>query len=950
MEIDPLVFKLIADTKAANAEARRTAQQMGQSFNRVERDVLRLEAQMKRSSGAIAGQLRTLGAALGAAFGVREIAGIVDSFTRLQNSLRVSGLEGEKLQQVQSRLLDLSGRYGVNIGELASLYGKASLAGKELGASEAQLLQITEASAQALKISGTNATQAQGALLGLTQALSSGTVRAEEFNQILEGGLQPLLQAAANSERFGGSIAKLRQAVVDGKYSSQEFYQAILAGSAELDAKASKATLTLAGAYEALSSQLTVYVGQSAQANGATAALAGAIKLLADNLDVIIPALATIAAFTGTRMVIAAIAASRAYAGFSAVLAGTATASATATAGLTALTAALTGPAGIALAITAVVGGLYYLSTQAEGTAESIKALQDSNRNASDELDRMIGRLRAAGVQTDELAAAAARAKGPIDDLADAYRSALIEARKFSAGTTGGKIQQQSDIIRDSQSSQASLRQSIANAQRAKALAGGGNASAAANLDARISGLRSQLAAEIKKERIARATIGAFAVANQAGVDVTDGGGSSASTGSTTKTKPARTPRSRSATDPLDAQFRNEQELRQLQIEEIRAREQIAISASEKADLAREALELEGEMRRKGIDESQRKGQLTEGEANARRKIIDNLYGAADEIKVQANETAYQAAITREQTERLNRLKSDAARDEIDALQAEAGNTDVRKARVEIERRILDLQQDIERKLLDEAIARGEVLDAAQARAALARKQAADRGSFEKDSKGPLGQYLDDIRKVGLNLDDEFEKVAVNGLQSLNDGLTDAIMNSKNLGDVFKSVAKAIIADLIRIAIQQTIVNSLASAFNMSGGTGGSEASAAAGIAKGVAGFFGRASGGYVAPGQTVRVNEQRGGAEYLRMGSQGGTVIPLGQVNGMASRGVGRQQPIEIRVHAVEGAMFVPRVEAISADVSIQVTQGTAGQIIETAISETFRRANRPRMPGAGR
>lgn len=41
---------------------------------------------------------------------------------------------------------------------------------------------------------------------------------------------------------------------------------------------------------------------------------------------------------------------------------------------------------------------------------------------------------------------------------------------------------------------------------------------------------------------------------------------------------------------------------------------------------------------------------------------------------------------------------------------------------------------------------------------------------------------------------------------------------------------------------------------------------------------FGRASGGYVAPGQTVRVNEQRAGVELLRMGPQGGTVIPLGQ------------------------------------------------------------------------
>lgn len=50
--------------------------------------------------------------------------------------------------------------------------------------------------------------------------------------------------------------------------------------------------------------------------------------------------------------------------------------------------------------------------------------------------------------------------------------------------------------------------------------------------------------------------------------------------------------------------------------------------------------------------------------------------------------------------------------------------------------------------------------------------------------------------------------------------------------------------------------------------------------------IFGRASGGYVGPGQTVRVNENRGGMELLRMGSQGGTVIPLGQAAAAAPRG----------------------------------------------------------------
>ena len=192
-EVDPLILELRADLGHYRAELQRSTSLVSAQLGRQERSVKSLEAQFQKSSGAISGSLRGIAGSLAAGFGTAQIVGLIDNFTRLQNSLRVSGLEGENLANVQGKLLELSGKYGVSINELANLYGKSSQAASDLGASEAQLLQVTESSAQALKITGTSATQAQGALLGLTQALSSGIVRAEEFNQINEGGLRPLL-------------------------------------------------------------------------------------------------------------------------------------------------------------------------------------------------------------------------------------------------------------------------------------------------------------------------------------------------------------------------------------------------------------------------------------------------------------------------------------------------------------------------------------------------------------------------------------------------------------------------------------------------------------------------------------------------------------------------------------------------------------------------------------
>ena len=67
--------------------------------------------------------------------------------------------------------------------------------------------------------------------------------------------------------------------------------------------------------------------------------------------------------------------------------------------------------------------------------------------------------------------------------------------------------------------------------------------------------------------------------------------------------------------------------------------------------------------------------------------------------------------------------------------------------------------------------------------------------------------------------------------------------------------------------------------FGKGGGSGGVTAG------QGIANYYGRASGGYVAPGALVRVNESGSRPELLRMGGQGGTVIPLGQADAAMRR-----------------------------------------------------------------
>lgn len=930
-EIDPVVLELRAELGKYRADIRTLTNEVTTRLGIQEASVKSLEDQFSRSSASIGSTVKGLAGTLGALFTGREVVAMVDSFTRLQNSLKVAGLEGQQLEGVQSSLLELSKRYGVGIEGLANLYGKATDAGRSFGASEAEILQLTEATSQALLITGTGAEQASGAILGLSQALASGTVRAEEYNQINEGGLRPLLQAAAASERFGGDINKLLAAMLDGKVTSQEFFAGILAGSAQLSGQAAKATLTLSGAYEALTSALTVYVGQAAQSNGVTNALAGGLQTLAENLDSLVTVLAVFATFIAGRYVgalaasaAAALATARANVILSASAVGAGTSmqvmAVRATLAGRALLAAFGGPVGLAVsALTLGLGALAYESQQAAAASE---ALQRQMADSTAQLDSMTAKLKAAGVSTEELSRISDIAAGRVDKLADSYNRASVEAHKMATAISTATI----EMLKQAAVASAAAKADRLNAERELSQASGidpynrsgnrdrllrpGNAGIRADLEKRIADARAE---ERRQDAIQEAAKTAFA-------NKVDLGGPPGSPPASTD-KPKKTPKGRQkAAEDIEAKlFRATQDELNAQIEVLRAKSRLALEAGERGELERDTANIEAQLRENEIAEALRKKDITADQAKAQRIILAQLYGqveAFDEAKgiaVRAQQSLYGMAVARDERLQAEQEAADIAEESFRA-QSEALRQQYDLAKSQAERRTLAFEIiDLEYRERDAALERiknNEDLSAAVRdraaieQAALREAQGRTTEQARRDTAGPLENYFDRAKKDAAELNEAYEQIAVDGLQSLNDGLADAIVNSKSLGDVFKNVAKQIIADLIRIAIQQVIVNTLMS--SVSGGVGGG-----GGFGGILGSIFGRASGGYVAPGQTVRVNEQRGGAEYLRMGSQGGQVIPLGQVNQRAASSAPVIKVISSPQFDLRGAVMTPKLYA---------------------------------------
>jgi len=228
-----------------------------------------------------------LGLAVSAAAALASAFRGTQQYTVMTNSLRAIGMSGTEATAALEQIGDIAARTRAPLDATAQLYQRISIAGRDLGASSSDVLRFTENVGLALAQVGGGGAAASGALLQLSQAMSGGTVRAEEFNSILEGAF-PIAQAAANAiEGAAGSVGQLRNMVIAGEISSREFFEAVLSQSAALEDAFANTIPTISGAMQVFRDQMTLSLGSLDSMVGGSESFARAILLMAENLDVV---------------------------------------------------------------------------------------------------------------------------------------------------------------------------------------------------------------------------------------------------------------------------------------------------------------------------------------------------------------------------------------------------------------------------------------------------------------------------------------------------------------------------------------------------------------------------------------------------------------------------------------------------------------------------------------
>lgn len=258
----------------AQGKANKSLDSIGNSATNAAKKMDELQMNINRVAGAIAASLVV---DWGKAF-------LVAADNMSQLNARIERLTGSAAtaSQTMQNLMRISSATGGSLQDTAKLWETLSTALRDTGATNGQIIQLTETLQKIGRIGGSSTEEMANALRQFGQSISSGTVRAEEFNSILEQMPELARQIAAG---MGVSIGELRQLMLDGKLTAEDALNAIQKQTGSVNAEFEKLPRTLSQANTALTNSFLSMIDSVNQATGASNGLVAVIDSMTAALD-----------------------------------------------------------------------------------------------------------------------------------------------------------------------------------------------------------------------------------------------------------------------------------------------------------------------------------------------------------------------------------------------------------------------------------------------------------------------------------------------------------------------------------------------------------------------------------------------------------------------------------------------------------------------------------------
>jgi len=267
--------------KAETAELLTAGKDVNRVTSRMEGDLSKVDKAADRLSTG----LNRVGVAIAGAFTIQaaqRIIEIADSMNTLQARIARLSPDAEKARETMSSLSAIASSSGNSLAETERLWESLTTALKETGATNKQVLSLTDTLQKIGTVGGSSTEEMANALRQFGQSISGGIIRAEEFNSILEQMPELARQIAAG---MGVSIGNLRKMMIEGKLTAQDALNAIQKQSQNVNEEFSKMPVSIDRAKNSLDVAFRNAISDLNQAIGLTSTLAGLMQSVADNLN-----------------------------------------------------------------------------------------------------------------------------------------------------------------------------------------------------------------------------------------------------------------------------------------------------------------------------------------------------------------------------------------------------------------------------------------------------------------------------------------------------------------------------------------------------------------------------------------------------------------------------------------------------------------------------------------
>ena len=297
-EVGGIVYEVGMDVKGLKAgatTANKTLDNLESSLNKTTGELNKLDkgarnagSGMKNASGAASG-LKTSMSMLAGAISVsliiewgKRFLEVADNMTQLLARIARLSTDAKTANETFSSLANIASTTGASLSDTTKLWETLTSSLKEAGATNAQVLNLTDTLQKIGRIGGSSTEEMANALRQFGQSIASGTIRAEEFNSILEQMPELARQIAAG---LGISMGELRARMLDGKLTAEDALNAIQDRTSVVNAEFEKLPRTMdqaVGSLEVSFSKLVVAVND---ATGASKTAVEIIDQLAKYID-----------------------------------------------------------------------------------------------------------------------------------------------------------------------------------------------------------------------------------------------------------------------------------------------------------------------------------------------------------------------------------------------------------------------------------------------------------------------------------------------------------------------------------------------------------------------------------------------------------------------------------------------------------------------------------------